>query len=239
MMTTLGTDKRNAWSLTADRVDLTRRRQPRPITVRCGEHSVTMDLAATALVIIDMQNAFCHPDKAGSDGPARDPIAPLQKLMPELRRAEVPVVWVNWGNRADGLNLAPMVRFPFRDDLDGESFIVKDGFDAAIVDGLDVGNDDIMVDKYRMSGFWDSQLDSILRNLGVSTLLFAGVNLDQCVLTTLTDASFLGYDCVLLEDCAATSSPDFCTRAALWNIERCFGFVTASGDVLKGLTSDA
>jgi nicotinamidase-related amidase len=234
-MTTLGTDKRNAWSVTPDSVDLTRRREPRPVKVTCGERKVTMDLAATALVVIDMQNAFCHPDSAGHDGPARAPIAPLQKLMPELRGVDVPVVWVNWGNRADGLNLAPMVRFPFRDDLDGGSFIVKDGFDAAIVDGLDVGNGDVMVDKYRMSGFWDTQLDSILRNLGVTTLLFAGVNLDQCVFTTLMDASFLGYDCVLLEDCAATSSPEFCTQATLWNVDRCFGFVTASGEILKAL----
>ncbi len=234
-MTTLGRDMRNAWSMTPDSVDLTRRREPRPAKVVCGERKVTMDLAATALVVIDMQNAFCHLDNSGHDGPAREPIAPLQKLMPELWGVDVPVVWVNWGNRADGLNLAPMVRFPFRDDHDGESFIVKDGFDAAIVDGLDVGNGDVMIDKYRMSGFWDTQLDSILRNLGITTLLFAGVNLDQCVFTTLMDASFLGYDCVLLEDCAATSSPDFCTQATLWNVERCFGFVTASSEILKAL----
>ena len=234
-MTTLGTDNRNAWSMTANSVDLTRRRTPRPVALTCGERKVTMDLAATALVVIDMQNAFCHPDNAGHDGPTRGPIAPLQTLMPDLRRVDVPVVWVNWGNRADGLNLAPMVRFPFRDGLDGESFIVKDGFDAAIVDGLDVGNDDVMVDKYRMSGFWDTQLDSILRNLDVTTLLFAGVNLDQCVFTTLMDASFLGYDCVLLEDCVATSSPEFCTQATLWNVGFCFGFVTNSGEVLSAL----
>ena len=43
---------------------------------------------------------------------------------------------------------------------------------------------DIRVDKYRMSGFWDTPLDSVLRNLGVTTLLFAGVNVDQCVLAT-------------------------------------------------------
>ncbi len=61
-----------------------------------------------------------------------------------------------------------------------------------------------------MSGFQDTMLDSILRNLGVTSLLFAGVNADQCVLCTLQDANFLGYDCLLIEDCTATTSPEYC-----------------------------
>jgi nicotinamidase-related amidase len=74
-----------------------------------------------------------------------------------------------------------------------------------------------------------------LRNLGVTTLAFAGVNLDQCVLCTLQDASFRGYDCVLLEDCAATTSPGFCTEATLYNIRQCFGFVAASRHLIEGI----
>ena len=75
----------------------------------------------------------------------------------------------------------------------------------------------------------------ILRNLGIRTILFAGVNTDQCVLCTLTDANFLGYGCVLLEDCCATTSPDFCTEATLWNVKKCFGFVTGSDQLLRRL----
>ena len=62
----------------------------------------------------------------------------------------------------------------------------------AVVDELVSDPADIHVAKYRMSGFPDTPLDSILRNLRVTTLLFAGVNLDQCVLCTLQDANFLG-----------------------------------------------
>ena len=94
---------------------------------------------------------------------------------------------------------------------------------------------DVRVDKYRMSGFWDTPLDSILRNLGVQTLLFGGVNADQCVLCTLQDANFLGYDCVLVEDCAATTSPEFCMEATLYNVKQCFGFVAQSSALLAGL----
>ena len=78
---------------------------------------------------------------------------------------------------------------------------------------------DIKVDKYRISGFWDTPLDSILRNLGTRSILFTGVNTDQCVMHSLTDANFLGYGCLLVKDCCATTSPDFCTEATVWNVQ--------------------
>jgi isochorismate hydrolase len=70
------------------------------------------------------------------------------------------------------------------------------------------------------------------------TLLFAGVNLDQCVNCTLQDAFFLGYHCILLEDCCATTSPHFCVEATLWNVKHCFGFVSSSTKLLKALDTD-
>jgi nicotinamidase-related amidase len=57
------------------------------------------------------------------------------------------------------------------------------------------------------------------------------------VLHTLTDANFLGYGCVMLSDCCATSSPAFCTEATIWNVKKCFGFVATSmqlADALNG-----
>jgi nicotinamidase-related amidase len=86
-----------------------------------------------------------------------------------------------------------------------------------------------------MSGFWDTALDSILRNLGRTTLFFGGVNADQCVMATLQDANFLGYDCILLEDCTATTSPDYCLQATLYNVKQCFGFVSDSPSLRSSL----
>jgi nicotinamidase-related amidase len=82
----------------------------------------------------------------------------------------------------------------------------------------DIRSGDLFVDKYRMTGFVDTELDSVLRNLDVSTLLFAGVNLDRCVYATLMDAAALGYDCILLEDCCATTSPPECATGTLYNV---------------------
>ena len=53
-----------------------------------------------------------------------------------------------------------------------------------------------------------------------------------------TDANFLGYGCVLLEDCCATTSPAFCTEATVWNVRKCFGFVTDSSEVLRRLATN-
>ncbi len=236
-MSTIGAAPGNRWNLTEGAVDLVRpAAAPRPARMACDGVTVTFDLAAAALVIVDMQNAFCHPERAGGeDAPSRRPIAPLAQLLPGLREAGLPVVWLNWGNRADGLNLAPSVLYGFHGWGATESFIVRDSFEAAIVDGLEAGPRDIRIDKHRVSGFWDTPLDSILRNLGKRTLFFAGVNLDQCVYATLMDAGFLGYDCILLEDCCATSSPDFCTQATLWNVREGFGFVCASGALAAAL----
>jgi nicotinamidase-related amidase len=167
-----------------------------------------------------------------------------------LREAEVPVIWVNWGNRPDLANMPPNqihlykpkgVGIGLGDPLPGSGAPVleKDSWAAAVVDELEQLPDDIKVDKYRISGFWDTPLDSILRNLGIRSILFTGVNTDQCVLHSLTDANFLGYGCLLVSDCCATTSPDFCTEATVWNVKKCFGFVTDSNAIITALRARA
>lgn len=214
----------------------------RPLTVRDGVRAVTFDIASTAMVVVDMQNDFRRPAGwlAGIGvevAPARTPIEPLRRLLPALRRARVPVIWVNWGNRPDRLNLSPALHHVY-DPIgagtglgaplaaSGAPVLESGSWAAAIVDELAPDPADIPVAKYRMSGFPDTPLDSILRNLRVDTLLFGGVNLDQCVMCTLQDANFLGYDCLLIEDCAATTLPGFCTAATLYNVRQCFGCIT-------------
>jgi nicotinamidase-related amidase len=248
----LGTAPANQWRVSETHADLVRASaKPRPITVDAGNRVVTFDLARTAIMVVDMQNDFCHADgwlaHIGVDvAPACRPIAPLSNLLPLLRRAGVPVIWLNWGNRPDRLNLSPALLHVYNptgkgvglgDPLpaNGAKVLEFGSWAAAIVDELAVEPSDVHVAKYRMSGFQDTMLDSILRNLGVTTLLFAGVNADQCVLCTLQDANFLGYDCLLVEDCTATTSPDYCMAATIYNVRQCFGFVINSKDIAAEL----
>ncbi|MBO4220877.1 cysteine hydrolase family protein [Bradyrhizobium neotropicale] len=248
----LGSSARNRWRVSAARADLVRDPiPPEPVTLQADGKLITIDLARTAMIVIDMQNDFCHPNgwlaHVGVDvAPARRPIAPLRRLLPLLRKHDVPVIWVNWGNRPDRLNLSPALLHVYNPDGrgvglgdplpgSGAKVLERGSWSAAIVDELETDPSDIQVAKYRMSGFQDTELDSILRNLGVTTLMFAGVNADQCVLCTLQDANFRGYDCLLLEDCAATTSPDYCLAATLYNVRQCFGFVLSSQTILAGL----
>lgn len=244
----------NAWAVNEAIADLTRPPIPsQPITLATETKTLRLDLVKSAMLVIDMQNDFCHPDgwlaHIGVDvTPAREPINPLKTLLPELRAAKVPVIWVNWGNRPDLLNISPGLLHVYNptgegiglgDPLPnrGAKVLTVDSWAAAIVDELDQKPEDIRIDKYRMSGFWDTPLDSILRNLGKTTLFFAGVNMDQCVMATLQDANFLGYDCILVKDGAATTSPDYCRKATLYNVNQCFGFVTDSQSILQGIQS--
>ena len=243
---------RTAWQRSPERIVLAPARAARPARLSARPIELELDLPRTAMVIVDMQNAFCAPgglaDLGGFDlAPVRAPIGPLNAVLPALRQHDVPVIWLNWGHRPDLLNVPPMALHAFDKDGSGRGIgdelpdgrgnvLLKDSWSAAIVDELQTDPRDIHVDKYRVSGFWDTQLDSILRNLDIRTLLFAGVNLDVCVYHTLADAHFLGYDCILVEDCCGTTAPQFCTDATLHNITKCFGFLTSSVE-LRSLTA--
>jgi len=243
---------RNCWEVNEERVSLLRPRPaPRRVQVPARPQDLELDLARTACVVVDMQNDFCSPggwlDSAGVDvSAARAPVGPLRSLLPPLRSQQVPVVWCNWGNRPDRANLPPGVLHVYDREGSGTgigellpgkaSRVLQRGeWSTRLVEGLSVEEEDLWVDKYRMSGFFDTELDSILRNLDVTTLLFAGVNLDQCVFHTLADAACLGYDVVLLEDCCATTSPYFCVEATLHNVATCYGFVAAGEHLLARL----
>jgi nicotinamidase-related amidase len=225
--------------------------------LRAQPQDILIDLRKTAVIVVDMQNEFCSPggwvDTLGVDlSGARALFAPINAVTTASRASGVPVIWLNWGLRPDCANISPGARYTFSDKKAfkglGDTLVpgsetgvapypllVKDSWGAAIVPELEISQDDIHVDKYRISGFWDTQLDSILRNLQVRTILFAGVNSDHCVLGTLMDANFHGYDTILIEDCTATTSPDFCHQAALHNIRFCFGFTTNSADLIDDL----
>ena len=111
----LGSSPRNAWGVSPERVSLVRpARAPRPISVPARARTLSVDLARSAVIVVDMQNDFCHPDgwlaHIGVDVmPARAPIGPLNVLLPKLRQCDVPVIWLNWGNRPDLLNIPPNV----------------------------------------------------------------------------------------------------------------------------------
>jgi nicotinamidase-related amidase len=259
----LGERRGDHYRLRAGIVDMTRPAlPPQPVELAAQPQGIAVDLCKSALIIIDMQNDFCSREGwLGSLGVdlsgTRKLYGPINAAIAAARARSVPVIWVNWGVRPDRANLPAGVRYPFnrvgcgiglgdaRPDLPTarpamDSTVLRKGsWGAAVVTELAASPEDIHVDKHRISGFWDTPLDSILRALQAKTLFFAGVNADHCVLATLMDASFQGYDTVLLEDCTATSSPDFCLQATLHNVRFCFGFTVRHEDFVRALRPTA
>ena len=149
------------------------------------------------------------------------------------------MVWVNWGVRKDLLNISPSLRHahnpkgdepgsPSRCPAPAPRSSKLGSWGAQVVDEINPGEHDVQIIKHRFSAFWDTETDAVLRNMGIKTLFIGGVNMDQCVMTTLEDASFLGYDTILIEDATATTSPDYCVQAVLYNVKFLFGFVARS-----------
>lgn len=243
------------WALSPSQVDLRGPRTSKPASVMslaARPQNVTFDLARSALIVVDMQNDFCSAggwlDSVGADVTlAAAAIEPLNQITPLLRDHGVPIIWLNWGNRPDQLNLPPGVKHVYDPagagtgigaSVSSSGAVLTEGsWGAALVTGLCVKDVDIRVSKFRMSGFFDTSLDSILRQLQVDTLMFAGVNADQCVLATLTDAACLGYDTIFLEQASCTTSPAFCLEATLYNVRQCFGFTATADDLISSLIS--
>lgn len=257
---TLGALDADRYLISEDGIDISRPSRPVDrVSIDTDAGQTVVDANRTAMLVIDMQNDFCteggwlHTAGASVEG-MRTPIGPINRVNERLRARNLPVIWLNWGNRSDLRNVPATVQFPFHQlgrgvglsapqpanshaaKAEGSRVLEKDSWGAQVVDELLRMPTDIMVDKYRISGFWDTQLDSILRKHDIRTLLFAGVNADQCVLATLMDATFHGYDAFLIGDCVATSSPGYCMESTVYNVRSVFGFVTDSDRVVHGFS---
>ncbi|KAF9475977.1 Isochorismatase hydrolase [Pholiota conissans] len=216
-----------------------------------GDRVVRVDKEKTAIVIIDMQNFFLHPDlRAHPLGLAC--VDPLLKVVPALRSMGSKILWVNWGLTEHELKTIPpsLIRSfrkhtggGFGSELPGNfgPLLMRDAYNSELygplqdefVKGQKAGTD-FWIHKNRMSGIWGYQtaLDLFLKENGITTLLLSGVNTDQCVLGTLVDAYFRGYDCIVLEDATATTSPEGGYSNTIYNAGNSYGFVTDTARVI-------
>ncbi len=245
----------NAWVGNSQHVSLLRQIPvAQPLHLQAEPATLEIDLARSALVIVDMQNDFCHPQgwfaQRGFDiSAARRPINTLSALLPPWRAAGGRVLWLNWGIRADRANLPPGVLYKGKagkasntgygevSPEDHGAALVRGSWGAARIDELTAAEADISVDKHRLSGFYDSELDGVLRAQGITSLLFAGINTDRCVFSTLQDAGFLGYDCLLLRDACDTPSPAYVSDSIHFLVRLLHGFITDSAALHAALSA--
>ena len=112
---------------------------------------------------------------------------------------------------------------------------------TAFHDGQSAPRRDILVYKNRNSGLYDpnSPCHQALTEEKIQTLLFTGMNTDQCVMGTLQDAHAAGYDTVLLRDGCATDSPRYSQLSAEYNCCRNWGFVSTCEALANAVASDS
>jgi ureidoacrylate peracid hydrolase len=182
-----------------------------------------LDPARSALLLIDMQNAFCHPEGtlgiSGVDvGPAQATYGPVRALAEAFRSRGLPVIWTRQVHLArdaarDAKTLA--AHTAKRKQVSA----LSGSWDARLVDELaDLADDPtFVVTKHRFGAFYQTRLQALLDMLGVKALFVAGVTANACVETTLREAYLRDYDVVAVTDAIAAVRPQWLPVAeAVW-----------------------
>ncbi len=224
------------------------------LTITARPESLSLTPARTAIVVVDMQNAFASKggmfDLAGIDiSGAATAIDANKRLLTAARRAGVAVVYLQMSYKPDlsdgGDPSSPnyhkelgMVMMRERPELHGRLLIV-DSWDWQIVDELKPEPDDLIIRKSRYSGFCNTDLEASLRARHISHLLFTGVATNICVDATARDAYSREFWPILIEDAMNHSGPDFNRQSTLWNFEHALGWVTKTEFVLDALRAEA
>jgi len=220
-------------------------REQRYVTLPARPEPLRLAVDETAVVVVDMQNAYASPngylDLAGFDiSGAKAAITAIQDVVSVARGAGVPVIFFQNGWDADYVEAGgpgspnwhksnALKTMRKRPELQGK-LLAKGGWDYALVDDLQPKPGDIVVPKTRYSGFFNSQFDSILRARGIRNLVFCGIATNVCVESTLRDGFHLEYFGVMLEDATHQAGPDYIQKASIFNIETFFGWVSTASD---------
>lgn len=179
----------------------------------------------TAVLVIDVQNDFCHPDgalgpKTGGEMDCNQIISTINKTLNSLREKSVDIIFIrtvhsrwtnspNWTARKSNTKEMPVC--------------IPDSWGADFC-GVSPMQNELVVTKNRYSAFHGTNLDLILRSLGKRNLLLMGFMANVCVESTARDAFQLNYSVYALEDCiGAAGKKEF--ESAMLNIDKYFGQV--------------
>ena len=212
-------------------------------------YALEFDPQTTALLIIDMQRDFVMPggfgEALGNDvTPLQATLAPTRKVLETARKMGMMVIHTREGHRPDLNDCPPTKLVRGR----GKTRIGDAGPMGRILVRGEVGHDivpelypidgETVIDKPGKGAFYATDLELILRNHGIKTLIVCGVTTEVCVNTTVREANDRGFECVVLSDCVGSYFPEF-QKAALAMVKAqggIFGWVSDSKRALSALT---
>jgi len=227
------------------------------IEIAARPQPLTIDPSRTAVIVIDMQNDFGAEDgmfaRAGIDISAiQAAVQPTSRVLQAARGVGMPVVYLTMAfapdlsnaggpeapNRLLHLRIGVGARVIAPDGRESRMFIA-DTWNTEILPELAPQPGDRVVAKHRFSGFFETNLDALLRELDVASLVFTGCTTSVCVESTLRDAFFRDYRCLLLADCTAEPIGAGLQRsnheASLLLVETMFGWVSHSTAFVQAL----
>jgi nicotinamidase-related amidase/gamma-glutamylcyclotransferase (GGCT)/AIG2-like uncharacterized protein YtfP len=203
---------------------------------------------STALLIIDMQRDFVEPggfgEMLGNDvSLLRSTIAPCRRVLEAARRAGLTVIHTREGHRPDLADAPPSklkrgrLQVGIGDQGPMGRVLVRGEYGHDIIPELYPLADEPVIDKPGKGSFYETDLDLILQNRGIRTLIVCGVTTEVCVHTTVRQANDRGYECVVLADCVGSYFPEF-QRVGLEMIKAqggIFGWVSSSDEAVRVL----
>jgi nicotinamidase-related amidase len=193
-------------------------------TVGAEPFPYAFDPERTALVMIDFQRDFVEPkgfgELLGNDvSLLRSTIAPAERVLAKAREVGLFIIHTREGHRPD-LSDCPAAKLT----RGGQTFIGTDGPMGRILVRGELGHDIVpelypepgepIIDKPGKGSFYATDLELILKDKGITSLVFCGVTTEVCVNTTMREANDRGYECLVLEDCVGSYFPEF-QRVAL------------------------
>ncbi len=197
--------------------------------------SYRLQSSKTALIVVDVQNDFCHKEGVFSKYKKVDldqvqrAVTKLSDFIEKCREFNLPIIFVKtthsqWTNSPSWLTrmkgLAEKMRICLPDSWGSHFYNVE------------LKESDCIVTKHRFSAFVGTDLDLILRSKGIENILVTGVVTNVCVETTARDGFNRDYNVILVEDCCGAYDSEE-HAATLININKYFGTVATSGTVVE------
>ena len=218
--------------------------------VQAEPEPIEIDISKTAVLVVDMQNAFVHRggylDLVGFDISATEKIIePCQEIVRAAREKGIKIIYLQMGYSPDlsdsgGLNSPGwhksrgLALIHQRPELKDKLYIYGT-WGASIIEELEPQQGDIVIRKQKYDGFIGTNLDIVLRTYGVKHLLFMGTATNICVESTLRHAFSLQYFPILVSDAVSQMGPSSTQEATIFNVRSTFGWITTSEKLLNAI----
>lgn len=220
-----------------------------------GEHQIEAEPyplgfnpETTALLIIDMQRDFLEPggfgEMLGNDvSLLRSTIEPCGRVLKAARAIGLCIIHTREGHRPDLADAPPSklarggLETGIGDDGPMGRVLVRGEHGHDIIPELYPVPGEPVIDKPGKGAFYETDLDLVLKNRAIKTLIVCGVTTEVCVHTTVREANDRGYECVVLGDCVGSYFPEF-QRIGLEMIKAqggIFGWVSNSATAVRAL----